>query len=172
MLCMNNVRIIGKIIQIFPIKHFDNSKCMLLARIETYEEGERFVHLVSFINENAISFANTAQLESFVDISARLRPRPKKVTEPNGETFFEILCTGYAFVSSKPISNHESIYPENLGELPPLPAPQSKVKGFFKNFISQTQSSEKEKPKEKPQFSFVATQAEIKQHQNSQTNND
>lgn len=133
---INEVRLSGQVSKIYPIKHFNDQQCMLIAEITTQDEIGTFTHRVSFLNQDAISFSKTAQLGALVSIDAKLTPRLKNSNNPTGEMFFEIRCMRYYFVASQPIQIYDTatVYPEKIEDAKKEP---SAVKRFINKFAPQ-----------------------------------
>lgn len=145
---INEVRLSGQVSKVYPVKHFDQQNCMLIAEITTTDEAGTFTHRVSFLNTDAISFAKNVQLGAMVNIDAKLTPRPKNKNNPDGETFFEIRCVRYVFVAESVIQpvDAAAVYPESIDSKPVAP---SLLQRMFKNFNPhkqvQPQAAQEEK---------------------------
>lgn len=141
MIGVNEVRLAGHVSRIYPVKHFDQQNCMLIAEITTTDEAGTFAHRVSFINADAISFSKNAQIGANITIDGKLTPRPKNRDNPNGETFFEIRCMRYFFVAESPIQVFDAatVYPESLQQPQAAPAEKSMVKRMLGGFSAHKQ---------------------------------
>lgn len=137
MIGINEVRLSGQVSKIYPIKHFNNQSCMLIAEISTTDEVGTFAHRVSFLNDDAITFSKNAQLGANINIDAKLTPRLKNKDNPSGEIFFEIRCMRYVFVAESPIQIFDTatVYPETLPEQ--NSTEKSAVKRFMNKFTPQ-----------------------------------
>lgn len=113
---INEVRLAGQVSKVYPIKHFNEQTCMLIAEIYTEDETGGFSHRVSFLNQDAIAFSKNAQLGAMVCIDAKLTPRLKNLNNPTGEVFFEIRCMNYYFVAEAPVqaANPVNVYPDTI----------------------------------------------------------
>lgn len=92
MIFMNEVKLMGKVVKIYPPKEYESGDKMIIADILTLDSDGEFIHRVSFLNELSDDFLNNFDIDDFIKIDAKLCPRPMNRNNPSGAMFFDIRC--------------------------------------------------------------------------------